>query len=414
MNLLSGPHGARKIDRLERVRGLAALRDGYQMMPRRFVAIDSLRGICAIIVAVYHFSSNSILAALPFIKNGFLFVDFFFVLSGFVIASSYGDKLRTGFSIPQFMFLRLGRLYPLHLFVICLYLPIAAMGGYSWSGLWITAALLQAFSDGNLGNWNPPSWSISAEVLTYLVFAFACRIPGRLFYYVLAAPIVVAPPVLLVVSDRYLDVCFEGALLRCLFGFSMGVLAFEVWRRREGRMMSFRTSTLTECGVVAASLLIVAVAGAGPLSFLCPPMFVVAILVFAREGGAISATLKHRSIALIGALSYSIYMTHLFVQARLLNAIGFLAKHIWLPISKEAGGAQTISSQIPLAADAMVILMIAIVIGFAYLTFNLIEEPFRRWSRSVNFSTPARAVDDELQSDFSRPPSHRGDVSPGI
>ena len=88
MNLLSGPHGARKIDRLERVRGLAALRDGYQMMPRRFVAIDSLRGICAIIVAVYHFSSNSILAALPFIKNGFLFVDFFFVLSGFVIASS--------------------------------------------------------------------------------------------------------------------------------------------------------------------------------------------------------------------------------------------------------------------------------------------------------------------------------------
>lgn len=394
MNLLSGPHGARKIDRLERVRGLAALRDGYQMMPRRFVAIDSLRGICAIIVAVYHFSSNSILAALPFIKNGFLFVDFFFVLSGFVIASSYGDKLRTGFPIPQFMFLRLGRLYPLHLFVICLYLPIAAMGGYSWSGLWITAALLQAFSDGNLGNWNPPSWSISAEVWTYLVFAFACRIPGRLFYYVLAAPIVVAPPVLLVVSDRYLDVCFEGALLRSLFGFSMGALAFAFWRRRDRSVMSSRASTLTELAVVAASLLIVAVAGAGPLSFLCPPVFVVTILVFASESGLISAALKHRSIVMVGALSYSIYMTHLFVQARLLNVIGFLGRHVWLPISKEAGGAQSISSQIPLAADSTVILMIAIVIGVAYLTFKLIEEPFRRWSRSFVASNPAKTVGD--------------------
>ncbi|MDU1691555.1 MAG: hypothetical protein E6848_18380, partial [Bradyrhizobium sp.] len=145
---------------------------------------------------------------------------------------------------------------------------------------------------------------------------------------------------------------------------------------------------------VAASLLIVAVAGAGPLSFLCPPVFVVTILVFASESGLISAALKHRSIVMVGALSYSIYMTHLFVQARLLNVIGFLGRHVWLPISKEAGGAQSISSQIPLAADSTVILMIAIVIGVAYLTFKLIEEPFRRWSRSFVASNPAKAVGD--------------------
>src|SRR5258708_2731325 len=141
------------------------------MQQQRFVALDSLRGICAIIVAIYHFSTVSYLADMPFIKNGFLFVDFFFVLSGFVIASSYGDKLRSGFSIPQFMFLRLGRLYPLPIFVLLLYLPIAMTGGYSWSSFWVTALLLQAFSHGGLGNWNPPSWSISAEVWTYLAFA---------------------------------------------------------------------------------------------------------------------------------------------------------------------------------------------------------------------------------------------------
>jgi hypothetical protein len=57
--------------------------------PRRFLALDSMRGLCAIIVAIYHFSSASYIGEVPFIKNGLLFVDFFFVLSGFVIAASY-------------------------------------------------------------------------------------------------------------------------------------------------------------------------------------------------------------------------------------------------------------------------------------------------------------------------------------
>ncbi len=351
------------------------------MQQQRFVALDSLRGICAIMVAVYHFSTVSHLASLPFIENGFLFVDFFFVLSGFVIASSYGDKLRSGFPISQFMFLRLGRLYPLHLFVLCLYLPIAVMGGYSWHGFWITALLLQVFSDGNLGNWNPPSWSISAEVWTYLLFAATCRFSGRLFYCVLAVPIVMAPPILIWTSDRYLDVCYAGALGRCLFGFSMGALAFLYWRRAKRFSLSPLMSTWIEVAAVALSLFVVSVAAAGPLSFLCPPVFVVMILVFAREGGLVSYFLTRRALAFVGALSYSIYMTHLFVQARLLNLIGLLSKHMWLPIAKETGGKQTLSVDISFAADMAILLMIGVVIGCAYLTFNLIEEPFRRWSR---------------------------------
>src|SRR6266704_3238416 len=91
----------------------------------RFVALDSLRGICAIFVAIYHFSAVSFLSSIPIIKNGFLFVDFFFVLSGFVIAASYGERLKAQFPISKFMFLRLGRLYPLHIFVLFLYLIIA-------------------------------------------------------------------------------------------------------------------------------------------------------------------------------------------------------------------------------------------------------------------------------------------------
>jgi peptidoglycan/LPS O-acetylase OafA/YrhL len=354
------------------------------MKQQRFVALDSLRGICAIMVAIYHFSTASYLADAPFIRNGFLFVDFFFVLSGFVIASSYGDKLRSGLSIAQFMFLRLGRLYPLHVFVLCLYLPIAMKkGGYSASDFWLTAALLQAFSYDQLGNWNPPSWSISAEIWTYLIFALLCQFSGRFLPWLLGVVIISAPPILMLTSDRYLDVCFAGALARCLFGFSMGALAFFFFSSRDRHARSSIASTTIELITIAVSVLLVSVAGAGPLSFFCPPVFVVTILVFAHEQGAVSMAFKHPIIKFIGALSYSIYMTHLFVQARLLNVIGLLSSHFWLPISKETGGLQTISSNIPLAADATIVIMIVVVISFAYLTFNLIEEPFRRWSREA-------------------------------
>lgn len=352
----------------------------------RFVALDSLRGICAIIVAIYHFSTISILASVPFVKNGFLFVDFFFVLSGFVIASSYGERLRSGFSIGRFMFLRLGRLYPLHLFVLTLYLVVAIArhdGAYSANNFWSTALLLQAFSHGHLDNWNPPSWSISAEVWTYLVFALVCQFSGKLLPLLLAAIIVCVPPILWFTTDRYLDVCFEGALLRCLFGFSMGALAFMFWSRYRLPALSSTVHTLMETIMVIASLSIVSIAGAGPLSFLAPPIFVGSILVFAEQRGAISSALTTRPLELLGTLSYSIYMTHMFVQARILNLIGAASKFVQLPISKEPFEPQTISANLPLAADITIILMIGVVIGCAYLTYTYVEDPFRRISRQV-------------------------------
>lgn len=362
------------------------------MKQQRFVALDSLRGICAVMVAIYHFSTDSLLANLPFIENGYLFVDFFFVLSGFVIASSYGERLRSGFPISRFMFLRLGRLYPLHIFVLCLYLPVAIGGAYSASSFWITALLLQVFTDGQLGNWNPPSWSISAEVWTYLIFALSCRFAGRHLQWMLGLLIVAAIPFLLWTTDRYLNVCFEGGVARCLFGFSMGAIAFFYWSRRDKPSLSSLSFTLIELGVVAASLVVVSIAAAGPLSFLCPPVFVAAILTFAHERGYISSILKSSALKTVGMLSYSIYMTHMFVQARLLNLIGLLSAHVWLPISKEVAGTQTISSNIPFVADLTVVLMVAAVIGFAYLTFSLIEEPFRRWSRDSYVLRPPEGI----------------------
>src|SRR6266851_1584941 len=146
------------------------------MSQQRFLALDSLRGICAVLVVIYHFHGDAWVKTIPFVQNAFLFVDFFFVLSGFVIASSYGDRLASGFPVSRFMFLRLGRLYPLHAAVLIAFIAIAtgkhfADPKYSLSEFWISALLLQTwipYTPGEMNHWNPPSWSISAEIWIYL------------------------------------------------------------------------------------------------------------------------------------------------------------------------------------------------------------------------------------------------------
>src|SRR3546814_8137818 len=89
-------------------------------------ALTSLRGIAALLVVVYHFSGGFLPNLDPgrysdFVPKGYLWVDLFFVLSGFIITHAYGDafaeRARWG-SIRAFLFARMARIYPLHLFVL--------------------------------------------------------------------------------------------------------------------------------------------------------------------------------------------------------------------------------------------------------------------------------------------------------
>lgn len=94
----------------------------------RFEALDALRGVCALLVALYHFDAPGVVSTSRLIGNSYLFVDYFFVLSGFVIAFSYGNRLASGeISTARFMALRAGRIYPLHLAMIGAYFALELM-----------------------------------------------------------------------------------------------------------------------------------------------------------------------------------------------------------------------------------------------------------------------------------------------
>src|SRR6202142_2994764 len=91
-----------------------------------FVPLESLRGVAALIVVVYHAVWLNPVTNSRFFLNGALMVDFFFVLSGFVIFHSYGSRLSSLRDFGRFLWLRLGRLYPLHFAFLLVFLAIEA------------------------------------------------------------------------------------------------------------------------------------------------------------------------------------------------------------------------------------------------------------------------------------------------
>src|SRR5580700_1379196 len=101
--------------------------------PRRFVALDALRGVCALMVVGFHLNAGGHLHGL--FANGYVGVDFFFVLSGFIIAAAYGGQVGSPRAVAAACLRRLGRLYPLHLFVLGLWLAyvvaLSVVSGHS-------------------------------------------------------------------------------------------------------------------------------------------------------------------------------------------------------------------------------------------------------------------------------------------
>ena len=81
---------------------------------KRFEVLDSWRGICAIMVVLYHVPGFFLFSDLAVIRSGWLFVDFFFVLSGFVITHAYGPKIANLDDAFHFISRRFFRIYPLH------------------------------------------------------------------------------------------------------------------------------------------------------------------------------------------------------------------------------------------------------------------------------------------------------------
>ena len=82
---------------------------------KKIEELESIRGLAALLVVFFHIPKWNPILNIGIINNGYLMVEVFFVLSGFVIFNAYTNKINTSKDLLRFQFLRLGRLYPVHL-----------------------------------------------------------------------------------------------------------------------------------------------------------------------------------------------------------------------------------------------------------------------------------------------------------
>jgi len=372
---------------------------------RRYEVLDSLRGVCACTVVLFHFQTTDLITSAAFVRNGWLLVDFFFVLSGFVIFASYGQRLRNGYSLKRFMGLRLGRIYPLHFAILAAFFAVELLlliipslaGRAAFTGIKeVPDAIWQVFLLQFLGSnegitWNFPAWSIAAEMWTYLFVALLLRFSGRWLWLFTGSLAAICAYVIW--RTGTLDHSGLLSLLRCFFGFSLGMAALVLVRRIEARDVQIAkpVGTLIELVMISLVIALVCISGKGPLTLLAPPLFMFAVLVFSQERGWLSDLLNTRFMLWLGLLSYSIYMVHVFVQSRMLDVMAIAQKKVGLNIvMMNANGERVISAQ-PWAAEGITLAMLALVIAASWLTYNFIERPARDWSRGL-FAASKHAV----------------------
>lgn len=159
---------------------------------RRFVVLDFYRFVAALGVFIFHL--KIIDSGIAPVWNGSygLFVDMFFILSGFVISYSYPSDARGLKAYARFMIRRIARIYPLHLLTLLVFVLLIGFGldrsaRSTPLDFLYNLVLLQAWGVTDHLSFNSPSWSISAEFFCYLIFPLLMLLARKVHPLVLAA-----------------------------------------------------------------------------------------------------------------------------------------------------------------------------------------------------------------------------------
>jgi peptidoglycan/LPS O-acetylase OafA/YrhL len=373
--------------------------------PERFLVLDSLRGIAACIIALVHFHMgvNNHVSTVEFFSNARLFVDFFFVLSGFVIFANYETRLKEGFGFWRFMLLRFGRLYPLHLFVLIgfigfevLQIIVPSLGGmavhkpFSQEGESIqyvlaTLTLTQSlgFFDTSIVGFNGPSWSISAEFYAYAFFALL--LIGFKKHSKLVLSLVFIVFGILIYSPGVFSNAY--GFIRCIYGFSAGALLWYFFDKYKEKISSEKIVPafwlIMEIGAVVAVILFLSLYSGHLKHLYAPILFMAAILIFTFEKSYISMILKHKAFVLLGVLSYSIYMTHAFIAGKAASLARYIGNNSSLDIISINENGESLLGTTIWQGDLITLGYLAIVIAVSYGTYNIIEQPGRQYFRKL-------------------------------
>ncbi len=370
----------------------------------RFAVLDGWRGVAALSVALFHLRALGHFYDDPFVRHAFLFVDFFFVLSGFILAHAYRERLNTPAQLKYFVIQRFGRIYPLHVAIVLLLILVECVRGLAqWRSNVFSlrtaftgdasplAILSNLFLAHGLGvhdhlTLNGPSWSISVEFWTYLVFALVCLGTGMRTKATAATAALLACGGAMAValcSTSFIDTTYDFGMLRCVYGFFVGVLTYLLYKAVQPLRLSRPAATVCELLAVAGVVAFVSLAGGTRWSLGSPLLFAAVVGVFAFETGVVSDWFTTKPIALLGLLSYSIYMIHYVVLLFLhqgLTVVQKVSGHtVTVKMMDNSHQVDCITAGGPWMMDALALVYLGIVVACAAITYHFIEDPGRRY-----------------------------------
>ena len=365
-----------------------------EQKPSTITSLTPVRGVAALMVAVYHFDSvianfvnqNRTLV----ISKCYLMVDLFFIMSGFIMLHVYGSKFTASISKPdffKFIGARFARVYPLHFFTLLLWVAIFYGLHQPESPVNNPYAipthllLLHSFGIHSIFTWNVPSWSISAEWWAYMLFpalAFClnkfknysvflfsfcsfCLYLSIMYYLPRVNPFVPSLPV-----PNDLNVTYDYGYIRGIAGFLAGMVIYKCFEKKEVAKF-FANDFMALLSLLVTVLLFHF--GANDLFIILG--FMLVVLTFATNNGFILRLLKVRPLQYIGDISYSIYLTHglamFYLAVPLLSKLGFIYK---------GPGSLRIALTTGLWTCSVYLMGILLI---SSITYYLIEKPCRQW-----------------------------------
>jgi peptidoglycan/LPS O-acetylase OafA/YrhL len=284
---------------------------------RRFVVLDFYRFVASLGVFIFHLKLIDKNISPSWNGSFGLFVDMFFILSGFVISYSYPSKSTGAQSYFRFMIRRVARIYPLHVLTLFIFVAITLLGVVdststgNLSDFFYNLFLVQAWGVTDHLSFNTPAWSISAELFCYILFPVLMLIATSVSPLWLAVIVAISYGVL---AHAWLPIWhersqmyganFDFAMLRALPSFLNGILL----------VMLFKTVSVRKKPIVIAGISIFALAVLILNIFAKPDLaiilFSLAILFTAIGESAFEQFPGASWLGRLGNTSYAIYMLH--------------------------------------------------------------------------------------------------------
>lgn len=346
--------------------------------PEILPVLTSLRFWAAYAVAFHHccmiIIENAALGLaehVPVISKLYLGVDFFFILSGFVLTHVYLQKLRNGtLSIRSFYVRRIARIYPAYL--LAFIIALTQLYGFSFAGinpapepplsassLFLYLFCFHAWWDFGLISINGPSWSISAEWFAYLLFPLLLWIMSRLSLKANALLAVLAIAACWSIAAYILGkpltrLDFDFGILRIVPEFIGGIWLYLLGREYELRAYG-RSSFFA-----ASGFLLLLLAALAPDALIVLTFGVIILLGAEQARQNYEWPLSRSKAAYLGEISYSVYLLHIPIFEITLSLMKLL------PLTDET-------------KMALLFLALLLVLPAAMLSYALIETPARRY-----------------------------------